>query len=163
MGDRRAYLSAAVSRLSVLLGDMRQSRVFESRALLAADAPKAWDMPYLNMAVCGTSDLGVVTLLEEVKAIECDLGRQVRGVWAPREIDIDLLAMHDRVCETQELTIPHRELLNRDFALLPLVDVAPDWIYPKEGAYKGWKASDIARHKGYALSGTLIDTGKLAA
>ncbi len=69
-------------------------------------------------------------LLARVKAIERDLGRVSRCKWGPREIDIDILAMDDVTMDTPELTIPHRVLLERDFVLLPLADVAPDWRYP---------------------------------
>jgi 2-amino-4-hydroxy-6-hydroxymethyldihydropteridine diphosphokinase / dihydropteroate synthase len=157
-GDRLAHLSAAVRELSGLLSDMRLSRVLEAEALLKPGAPESWNQPFLNMAVAGNTALSPQALFMQVKEIEQRIGRVARGVWAPREIDIDILAMDGLVLETPDLTIPHRELLNRDFALLPLTELAPDWHYPI-GPCQGKRAADIAREKDFALSACLKDTG----
>jgi 2-amino-4-hydroxy-6-hydroxymethyldihydropteridine diphosphokinase len=160
-GDRRAHLLFALLRLTQVLGEVLPSRVYESKAVLPPDAPPEWDLPYLNMAVGGYTHLSPAELLAEIKLIERDLGRQVRGFWGPREIDIDILAYGQVVMETPELTIPHPELLKRDFALLPLVDIDSEWRYPAEGTYKGWKASDIAAAQGFKAGEHLKDTGRL--
>lgn len=163
IGDRRGYVSEAVRRLEALLGGLRQSRLWESRAVLPPGADKAWDMPFLNMAVSGETVLAPQALLAEIKRMERDMGRQARGLWGPREIDMDILAMDAQALETPELHIPHRELLNRDFALLPLVELAPDWIYPLKGPYQGWRACDIAQAQGFKTGASLSDAGRLAA
>ncbi len=148
-GDREAYLRQAIVLLGGLLQAMRVSGVYESKALLLADAPREWDKPFLNMAVVGETTLSLQELLKAIKAIEQKLGRKSLGKWSPREIDIDILAMGDQVVDTPVLQVPHHELLNRDFALLPLAELAPDWIYPLAGKYNGWKALDIAVDKGF--------------
>jgi 2-amino-4-hydroxy-6-hydroxymethyldihydropteridine diphosphokinase len=159
-GDRLAYLSAAVAQLRGLLSGMRLSRVVESEALLCPQSPAEWDMPFLNMAVSGETALAPQALLAELKAIERRLGRMDRGTWAPREIDIDILAMDDVVLAQDALTIPHPGLLQRDFALLPLIDVAPGWTYP-DGVYKGQSAADIAAARQYSYNAGLIDKGRM--
>src|SRR5690349_9399359 len=159
VGDRAGYLRAAVNRLSRLLKGARLSRLLEAPALLLPDAPPAWDKPFLNMALCGETMLSPQELMARAKEIERALGRIDRGKWGPREIDIDLLAMEDLVLESEALCVPHRELLNRDFALLPLVELAPDWRYPVPGKYAGWTARDIAADKQFALSDRLRDAG----
>lgn len=161
MGDRRGNLSAAVAQLSALMQGVRASRVLESPAMLPPDAPGEWNLPYLNMAVSGETELSPPALFVEIKRIEQALGRVPRGNWGPREIDIDILAVGDLVFEDDGLTIPHRGLLARDFALLPLIDVAPDWRYPA-GPYAGQLASAIAAAKGFHLSDRLQDRGRLA-
>ena len=76
-----------------------------------------------------------------------------------RPIDIDILAMDDVVMGAPGLTIPHPGMLERDFVLLPLTDVAPGWRYPAAGPYHHMRAADIIAVKGFALNGRLRDTG----
>jgi len=149
-GDRAAMLWRVVEMLAPILQDIRHSSVYETKALLPDGAPPAWDMAFLNMAVAGETKLSPQALLAAIKEIERNLGREAAERWAPREIDIDILAMDDLVLATPEIHIPHPGLLDREFALLPLVELAPDWRYPS-GEYKGVKAADIAVAKGYAL------------
>lgn len=161
-GDREDYLRQATALLAGLLSGMRASGIYESKALLPPGAPAEWNAPFLNMVVTGKTKLEPRKLLASVKAIETKLGRKPAGKWGPREIDIDILAMGDTVIDTPSLAIPHPELLNRDFALLPLSELAPDWRYPAAGTYHGWKASDIAADKKFAPGGALQPTGKVA-
>ncbi len=123
-------------------------------------APKSWNQPFLNMAVAGDASLAPESLLAELKTIEKDLGRQSRGHWAPREIDIDILAMGDMVISSAALSIPHPHLLARDFALVPLAELVPDWCYPA-GEYKGWKAADIVAAKAFAPGTDFREKGRL--
>jgi len=159
VGDRLAHLNAAVRSLGGLFQDIRCSRILESPALLPPGAPPEWNSPYFNMAISGLTDLSPQALFDAIKTIERDIGRQPRGLWGPREIDIDILAMDDKIIENSELAIPHRALLKRDFALLPLIDVAPDWRYPAPGKFHGWLVADIAADKGFSLGKDLKDTG----
>jgi len=158
-GNRQAQLQAAAQALEPLLRPMRVSRVLESPALLPPGAPEGWNCSYLNMAVSGETDLLPQVLLAQIKAIEHELGRIPRGTWGPREIDIDILAICGNVLDSPELALPHRGLLKRDFALLPLADVAPEWRYPLPGPYFEQTAAQIAATKGFALSDRLRDTG----
>ncbi len=159
VGDRQAHLGAAVRGLAAFLQDVRCSLILESPALLPPGAPPEWNMPYLNMAVGGSAELSPQALFAAVKAIEREIGRLPRGAWGPREIDIDILAMGDMVMESSELAIPHRGLLKRDFALLPLINIAPDWCYPAAGKYHSWLGADIAADKCFTLNERLRDTG----
>lgn len=159
-GDREDYLRQATGLLSGLLAGMRASAVHETKALLPEGAPKEWDKPFLNMAVLGKTEMPPRQMLTALKAIEEKIGRKPSGKWGPREIDIDILAMGDVVMDTPSLSIPHPELLNRDFALLPLVELAPQWVYPGSGKYHGWKSSDIAADLGFGMP--VHPTGKIA-
>jgi len=159
VGDRLKHLGAAIRGLSALLQNTHCSRLLESPAMMPKDAPPEWNLPYINMAISGDTSLSPQALFKAIKTIEHKIGRVPRGAWGPREIDIDILAMDDKVLETAELTIPHRGLLERDFALLPLIDVAPDWRYPAAGKYHGWMAIDIIADKEFMLSEHLHDTG----
>ena len=155
VGDRLAHLREAVHLLGAHISGMRYSRILESAPMLPEGAPSDWAMPFFNMAVAGDTQLSPSQLLAEVKSIEQRVGRVKRGFWGPREIDIDILAM-DTVCmDTPELSIPHRGAMERDFVLLPLLDVAPDWCCPTTGQ----RAADIAAQKKFALNASLRDSG----
>lgn len=135
VGARGEMLDLAVGKLAGLLAEMRVSQRLESKALLMPDSPPEWDIPFLNMAVAGECSLSPQALLSELKYIEQKMGRMDRGRWAPREIDLDILAYHDVVLSEAQLTIPHPELLSRHFALAPLAEIAPGWQYPLAGPY----------------------------
>ncbi|MDX1975438.1 MAG: 2-amino-4-hydroxy-6-hydroxymethyldihydropteridine diphosphokinase [Rickettsiales bacterium] len=152
LGDRAAHLQKAVSLLHPFLKHMRFSRVLESKAVLPADAPKSWNLPFLNMAVSGESSLSPRDWLVQIKRMEVVLGRKPDKLWAPRIIDIDILVM-DEIYGDEQLTIPHPALLERDFALLPLSELAPDWNY------KGKTAKQWVKEKGYEIGPNLRDTG----
>lgn len=155
VGDRLAHLREAVRLLAAHIGDIRCSRILESAPMLPEGAPSDWAMPFFNMAVAGNTSLSPAELLAEVKSIEQEIGRVKRGFWGPREIDIDILAMDAVVMDTPELSIPHRGIMERDFVLLPLLDVAPDWCCPTTGQ----RAADIAAKQRFALNDALRDSG----
>lgn len=69
-------------------------------------------------------------LLYYLKGSELLLGRRPRGHWNAREIDLDLLYFGETVV-TGSLNIPHVEIPNRQFVLVPLNDIAPDWKDPQ--------------------------------
>lgn len=144
VGDRLEYLTRAVNKISKsLLAAIEISSIYESVAVLKKGSPDEWDTKYLNLAVRGESHLSPTELLKNIKMIEKEIGRQDRGVWAPREIDIDILAYGDLAMDDDELTIPHKHLYTRPFALVPLAEVAPNWQCPVKGAFKGKTAYDI--------------------
>lgn len=122
------------------------SRFYESDALLPPGAPANWNRPYFNFAVKGQSTLPPQELLPIIKSLEIKLGRTPRGRWAPREVDIDILVVDSLVIDDADLDlkIPHPGLLERPFALLPLVEVWPNWKYPKPGLYKNKTAMELA-------------------
>ena len=151
IGDRMAHLRAARDVLASILDELKASPVYLSPALLPPGAPQEWDIPFYNMAISGSTDLAPEVLLDELKNVELQLGREFRGIWGPREIDIDILAMDDVLVNSSSLCIPHKGLLERDFALLPLVQLAPGWLYPAGGQYRGQRAADICAAKNYQL------------
>ncbi len=131
IGDRLDFLQQAVDSLGEFIDITRVSPIYEVDALLPENAPTDWDMPFLNMVAGGDTDLEPYTLLESIKQIERKLGRKGgRKRWAPREIDIDIIAHDSQVIKSERLTIPHKELVNRNFFLYPLADIYPDWEHP---------------------------------
>lgn len=69
-------------------------------------------------------------LFKFLKSVETQVGRKVSTKWGPREIDLDILFFNDLIYSDSEITIPHKDLLNRDFVLVPLNEIAPDLIHP---------------------------------
>lgn len=112
------------------IAPLQISPLYSSSALLPAYAPVAWNRPFLNLAVACETDLSPLEVLKLIKQIERQLGREENQRWAPRIIDIDILAWDNCVIDQIGLKIPHTELLSRPFALWPLLDLWPDWQHP---------------------------------
>jgi len=69
-------------------------------------------------------------LFKFLKSVEQQVGRKVTTKWGPREIDLDILFYNDLIFSDDEITIPHKDLMNRDFVLVPLCEIAPELIHP---------------------------------
>jgi len=144
LGERLEYLSKAANKLSKsVIAAIELSPIYESYAVLKNGSPDNWNQKFLNMAVRGETHLSPSELLKQIKMIEKEIGRQDRGIWAPREIDIDILAYDSLTIDNDELTIPHKHLYTRPFALVPLAQIAPNWQCPVDGAFKGKTAYEI--------------------
>ncbi len=65
--------------------------------------------------------------------VEKSMGRTGKGKKLPRTIDLDILLFGEQIIETERLSIPHRELLRRPFAMIPLLQITPDLIHPVTG------------------------------
>jgi len=66
-----------------------------------------------------------------LKSIEIQVGRKINTKWGPREIDLDILFYNDLIYFDEEITIPHKDMLNRDFVLVPLNEIAPELVHPE--------------------------------
>lgn len=131
VGDRLANLRDAVREIETFISHIAYSSLYESEALMPENAPESWDSPFYNMAVMGTCALPADELLVRLQCIENSMGRtKENGKWAPRIIDLDILTYADDVLTSTELAVPHPEMLNRDFVLLPLSELIPKWRHP---------------------------------
>lgn len=70
-------------------------------------------------------------LFKFLKRVEEHLGRRKTVKWGPREIDLDILFYNNLIFNNEQLTIPHKDILNRDFVLIPLNEIAPELEYPE--------------------------------
>ena len=125
-------LSLQLLQKSQKIAPLQISPLYSSSALLPAYAPVAWNRPFLNLAVACETDLSPLGVLKLIKQVERQLGREESQRWAPRIIDIDILAWDNCVIEQIGLKIPHAGLLSRPFALWPLLDLWPNWQHPTE-------------------------------
>jgi len=85
---------------------------------------------YLNAAGIIKTWSSPQELLKQLQAIELQFGRIRKERCGARTLDIDILLYENEVIETPKLIIPHKEMLNREFVLLPAGEIAPDWIHP---------------------------------
>lgn len=126
LGDRAANLARANTLISEKIGQIvRQSAVYETQAWGIIEQPD-----FLNQALLINTDLSPQEVLQQVNEIEKELGRIRHEKWGARLIDIDIIFYDDWVVETTSLTIPHPFLQDRNFVLIPLLEIAGDWIHP---------------------------------
>lgn len=125
MGDRQAHLSKAISLLSQHGDILDKSSVYETEPW----GNKEQDAFY-NMACSLRTKLSASDLLVKVNAIEDQLGRERTEKWGPRTIDIDIIAYEDQVIQTEKLSIPHPKMLERNFVLVPMMEIAGLWEHP---------------------------------
>lgn len=128
VGDRYNYIGRALDELRT------ESRIWiESISSIYQTAPVGLlDQPdFLNGVVRVKTGVFPLDLLKILKRIEAQVGRQHRQRWGPREIDLDILIYGSLVLDHPQLTIPHPEMVHRQFVLKPLVEIQPDLIHPR--------------------------------
>lgn len=133
MGDRRDNLYRAVVALAACTGgDCAVSPIVES---------EPWgfesDNRFMNLGVCLQSTMSPWQMLERIHEIERELGsashRDAQGGYVDRLVDIDIVAIDDLVIDSPSLQVPHRHLPERDFFLIPMQHLAPEWRHPVTG------------------------------
>lgn len=126
LGDREKNLHEAIARVAPFVDITSTSSIYETEPVGVREQP--W---FLNLVVRGTTTLSPVELLRRVKKIEIEMGRSEGIRFGPRPIDIDIL-FYDRLIElSPALTIPHPRLHERAFVLIPLAEIAPDFVHPR--------------------------------
>lgn len=85
---------------------------------------------FLNQVIKVKTELEPEDLLQYLKLIEKEVGRKKTFRYGPRKIDLDILFYNDMVYDSPSLTIPHPRIAERGFVLVPLSDIAPDYIHP---------------------------------
>lgn len=125
LGDRRENLRQAVASLSPQMVVKAKSHLYETPPWGYEDQPS-----FLNQAVKAETYVEAEPLLKHIKRLEVALGRKASFPNGPRLIDIDLLFYDDLVLDTPVLTLPHPRLHERGFVLLPMMDIAPEFVHP---------------------------------
>jgi 2-amino-4-hydroxy-6-hydroxymethyldihydropteridine diphosphokinase len=123
VGDKVANIQAAMHALrgSGLVEGLRCSAMY--RTAPWGDVDQDW---FINACAVGRSQVAPHDLLRGCQDIEARMGRQRIRRWGPRNIDVDILFYNDARINSSNLNLPHPELLNRAFVLVPLLDIRPN-------------------------------------
>lgn len=125
-GNRKENLEKAIQLIKNTIGEVsNQSLMYETEPWGLKDQPN-----FINMAIECESNLEPFELINKAKDIEKSFGAEKDIKWGPRLLDIDILYCDDIVMEG-ELTIPHPQIANRNFVLIPLMEIAGDFVDPK--------------------------------
>jgi 2-amino-4-hydroxy-6-hydroxymethyldihydropteridine diphosphokinase len=128
LGNRLANLQAAIQSMPPEVIVLAESHVYETPPWGYEDQPS-----FLNMVIKAETELEPEQLLQYLKGLETELGREQSFHWGPRLIDLDILFYDDLVLDTPPLVIPHPRLHKRAFVLMPLGDIALDLVHPVFG------------------------------
>lgn len=129
LGNRMDYLNRALEALKTdsKIKVLAQSNIYETEPVGGVPQKN-----YLNAVIKIQTSYTPKALLDKIHAIEKNLERTREVRWGPRTLDIDILLFGDRVVQTEDLIIPHKELMNRGFVLIPLADIAEDTCIPEQ-------------------------------
>lgn len=129
LGNKQANLSDARQEISRLAGKIvTASSIYKTAPWGNSQQPE-----FYNQVLELNSSLEAEALLSLVLDIEKKLGRIRKNRWEARVIDIDILFFGESIIRIDRLTVPHPEIPNRKFTLLPLIEIAPDFIHPATG------------------------------
>ncbi len=130
IGDKKAHLRAAVD---ALLTDKKCRVLRVSDWVETTPYGGVEQADYLNGALALETLYTPEELLEKLHEIEKAEARERKERWGPRTLDLDILLYEGAVMDTEQLTIPHRDMCNRDFVLKPLAQIAPYERHPVVG------------------------------
>lgn len=126
LGDRKVNLKQAVDEIKRSVGIIKtSSSVYQTAAWGKLDQAE-----FYNQVVEVETELNAIGVLETILGIEAKLGRERKEKWGERLIDIDILLMGNQIIQTERLIVPHPQLANRKFTLIPLAEIASDVVHP---------------------------------
>jgi 2-amino-4-hydroxy-6-hydroxymethyldihydropteridine diphosphokinase len=129
MGNRLENIRRAADLLENRAGKITaRSEVYETAPWGVISQPR-----FLNACLLLETGLPPYDLLAETQAAESEIGRVARERWGPREIDIDILTYGDILLNDERLVIPHPLMGRRAFVLVPMLDIARDFVHPSCG------------------------------
>lgn len=118
-------LKQAVSSLESFAKNFTVSRFYGSKPLGPQDQPD-----YVNAVAKFETELTACELLDKLQGIENQQGRVRLRRWGERTLDLDILLYGNQQIQTERLTIPHYDMHNREFVIVPLYEIAPDLVLP---------------------------------
>ncbi|MFA3781745.1 2-amino-4-hydroxy-6-hydroxymethyldihydropteridine diphosphokinase [Melioribacteraceae bacterium 4301-Me] len=136
-GNREEYIRSALKKISELkeTSIKKVSSLYETKPYGNTE-----QNDFYNLVAEILTRHDIKNLFSELKRIEREVGRiQLDKKWQPREIDIDILFFNDWIYSDGQIEIPHKDLLNRDFVLVPLIEIDPNFVHP----YLGISISEI--------------------
>ena len=129
LGNRKEILEKAIELIAQKVGIIiSQSKDYETKPWGVTDQPD-----FLNLAIAVYTSQSPWEVLERTQSIENQLGRVRKEKWGARLIDIDILFYGDEIINESNLKVPHPLMQERDFALTPLAEIAPNFVHPVFG------------------------------
>jgi len=125
LGDRFENLETAIDNMLPGVTVKKRSSIYETPPWGFEDQPA-----FLNMVLQVETELSPWKLLKYIKKLEGSMGRKHTFRNGPRLIDIDILFYDTLECEQSGLVIPHPRIAERAFVLVPLAEIAPDFLHP---------------------------------
>lgn len=128
LAEPSQQLNQALSALANLENSqlIAHSSFYQSKPLGPQDQPD-----YVNAVARLATSLTPLALLDKLQQIEQQQGRVRLRRWGERTLDLDILLYGDCIIQSERLTIPHYDMQNRAFVIIPLAEIAPDLILPK--------------------------------
>jgi 2-amino-4-hydroxy-6-hydroxymethyldihydropteridine diphosphokinase len=127
VGDREAHLTLALQKIEMKIGTIAMSStIYETEAWGMAD-----QADFLNMAVSVSTKTGLKDCFKLCKEIELMVSGPKDIKWGPRVLDIDLIFFNDEIYQDAQLTIPHPQIENRNFVLIPLMEICGNYTHPQ--------------------------------
>lgn len=128
LGSRRGNLQRALDGLAQEVTITAVSPIYETEPWGVTDQPR-----FLNLCLGGHTSLTPDELLTFCKNLEVELGRTATYQWGPRLIDIDILFYDRLILQNGRLHLPHPRLTERAFVVVPLAEIASNWVHPVIG------------------------------
>jgi len=126
LGNRKEILDKAIELITEKIGvTISKSEDYETKPWGMTDQPD-----FLNLAIIIHTKLKPLEILEQTQCIENQLGRVRKEKWGARLIDIDIMFYGNEIIDELTLKIPHPLMQERDFALNPLAEIAPNFVHP---------------------------------
>ncbi|MEO0925433.1 MAG: 2-amino-4-hydroxy-6-hydroxymethyldihydropteridine diphosphokinase [Cyanobacteria bacterium J06631_6] len=130
-GDSLNILENSLNNLNQIPGiNLQATSSWYQTKPVGTNEPQA---DYLNGCALLSAAQTPEELLTILQATEIQFGRTSKGDLQPRTLDLDLLLYGDLVLNTPNLTLPHPRMAERAFVLVPLAEIAADWIEPVSG------------------------------
>jgi 2-amino-4-hydroxy-6-hydroxymethyldihydropteridine diphosphokinase len=127
IGDRYSYIKDTIAKIK----SRKRIKVVKCSSIYETEP---WGIKeqgeFLNCVIKIKTEIPPVELISEMKETEAEIGRVKKTHWGEREIDIDVLFYDDLIYSDEEISIPHMEVQNRRFVLVPMCEIAPEYIHP---------------------------------
>lgn len=149
LGNRQEIIEKAIDLISVRVGTVMKLSKFYETPPFGNQA----DQAFLNGAVLLSCNISPHKQIENLLAIESELGRVRVNKWGNRTIDLDIVSIEENSTpikiDTELLTVPHPAMLERDFVMIPVAEIHPHGTHEKNGL----SFQKIVSNKGFFLNG----------